>query len=164
MCLTEIFTTYLRYSSSPQNLLEVLRGNLRGNKSCSFDSPVNFTKNHKIHFQYNNHVKYPVLNKRLDLNGHTVRFFRVTSWPNTLFWNVFLVQKFHLRNKGQIYAKSRLFLLRLLMCPRGHFWVAPSLCFEARLSAKPMIWKWIFILMQIKLLIRKFLHFALFWM
>ena len=97
-----------------------------------------------------------MLNKRFDLNGHTVRFFRVTSWPNTLFWNVFLVQKFYLRNKGQIYAEPQLFLLRLLMCPKGYFRVTPSLCFKARLNVTPFIRKWIVILMQIKLHIRKF--------
>ena len=31
----------------------------------------------------------------------------------------------------------------------GHFQVAPSLCIKARLSAKPLIWKWDFILKQI---------------
>jgi len=39
-----------------------------------------------------------------------------------------------------------------------------SLYFEARLSAKLLIWKWIFILMEIKLIFtRKVLHLALFW-
>ena len=32
-----------------------------------------------------------------------------------------------------------------------HFRVASSLCFKARLSAKPLIWKWFFILMHLKL-------------
>ena len=27
----------------------------------------------------------------------------------------------------------------------GHFWVDPSLCFKARLIAKPLTWKWVFI-------------------
>ena len=41
-----------------------------------------------------------------------------------------------------------------------HFWVNPSLCFKARLSASPLIWKWLFfILMHIKLV----LHEALCW-
>ena len=34
----------------------------------------------------------------------------------------------------------------------GHFRIASSLCFKARLSAKPLAWKWFFILMQIKLI------------
>ena len=32
-----------------------------------------------------------------------------------------------------------------------HFRVASSLCFKARLRAKPFIWKWFFILMHLKL-------------
>ena len=32
-----------------------------------------------------------------------------------------------------------------------HFRVASSLCFKARLSVKPLIWKWFFILMHLKL-------------
>ena len=38
----------------------------------------------------------------------------------------------------------------------GHdFRVSQSLCFKARLSAKQVIWKWVFILMKIKLIITK---------
>ena len=40
----------------------------------------------------------------------------------------------------------------------------PNLCFKAKLSAKPLIWKWSFILMQIKLIIaRKVLNLASVW-
>ena len=40
----------------------------------------------------------------------------------------------------------------------------PSLCIKTRLSAQPLIWKWFFILMQIKLIFtRKFVHLASFW-
>ena len=42
------------------------------------------------------------------------------------------------------------------------FPVTPSLCFKARLRAKPLIWKGFFILMQ-KNLTRKVLHLASFW-
>ena len=34
----------------------------------------------------------------------------------------------------------------------GNFRVAPSLCFKARLSANPLIWKWFLIAIQIKLI------------
>ena len=34
----------------------------------------------------------------------------------------------------------------------GHFQVPPGLCIKTRLSAQHLIWKWIFILMQIKLI------------
>ena len=48
--------------------------------------------------------------------------------------------------------------------PIAHFRVPPSLCFKARLSAKPLIRKWVFILMQIKLIYtKKVLHLASFW-
>ena len=40
----------------------------------------------------------------------------------------------------------------------------PSLCIKTRLSAQPLIRKWLFILMQIKLIFtRKVVHFASFW-
>ena len=43
----------------------------------------------------------------------------------------------------------------------GHFWVAWSLCFKARLSAKALIWKYFLILMQIKpIFTPKVLHWA----
>ena len=45
----------------------------------------------------------------------------------------------------------------------GHFQVVPSLCFKARPSAKPLIGKWFFILVQINLLTRKVLLLASFW-
>ena len=46
----------------------------------------------------------------------------------------------------------------------GHFWVASRLCFKVRLSARPLIWKWFFILMQIKLIfITRVLQLAWFW-
>ena len=45
-----------------------------------------------------------------------------------------------------------------------HFRVVASLCFKARLSAKLLVWKWLRILMQIKLIFtRKVLHLALLW-
>ena len=46
----------------------------------------------------------------------------------------------------------------------GHFRVSPSLCIRTRLSAQPLIWKWFFILMQIKLIsTRKVVYLASFW-
>ena len=41
-----------------------------------------------------------------------------------------------------------------LLLSIGHFWVASSLCFKARLSAKPLLWNFviIIILIQIKLI------------
>ena len=44
-----------------------------------------------------------------------------------------------------------------------HFLVAPSLCLKARLSAKPLIWKWFFLLVWRNLKRRKVTHLALFW-
>ena len=46
----------------------------------------------------------------------------------------------------------------------GHFRVPPDLCIKTRLSAQPLIWKWFFILMQVKLILsRKVVHLASFW-
>ena len=46
----------------------------------------------------------------------------------------------------------------------GHFRVSPGLCIKTRLSAQPLIWKWVFILTQIKLIFtRKVVHLASFW-
>ena len=48
-----------------------------------------------------------------------------------------------------------------LQAIRGHFRVPPGLCIKTRLSAQPLIWKWFFILMQIKLIFtRKVVHLA----
>ena len=46
----------------------------------------------------------------------------------------------------------------------GHFWVPPGLCFKTRVGVKPLIWKWFFILIQIKLIFtRKVVHLISFW-
>ena len=46
----------------------------------------------------------------------------------------------------------------------GPFRVPPGLCMKTRWSTQPFIWKWFFILMQIKLIfIRKVVHLASFW-
>ena len=46
----------------------------------------------------------------------------------------------------------------------GHFQVPPGLCIKTRVSAQPLIWKWFFILMQIKLIFtRKVVHLASLW-
>ena len=60
---------------------------------------------------------------------------------------------------------NKLPAIYLLLCYTiGHFRVPPGLCFKTRLSAQPLIWKWFFILMQIKLLsTRKVVHLASFW-
>ena len=46
----------------------------------------------------------------------------------------------------------------------GHFRVAQGLCSKERLSAKPLIWIWLFIFKQMKFIsTRKVLHLASFW-
>ena len=46
----------------------------------------------------------------------------------------------------------------------GHFWVPQGLCIKTRLSAQPLIWKWFFIRMQIKLIVpRKVVHLVSIW-
>ena len=53
---------------------------------------------------------------------------------------------------------------RLLASLKFHFRVVPRLCFKARLSAKPLVEKWFFNLMQIKLIFtRKVLYLSSFW-
>ena len=52
----------------------------------------------------------------------------------------------------------------LLSYTTGNFRVPPGLRLKTRLSAQPLIWKWFFILMQIKLIsTRKVVHLASFW-
>ena len=56
----------------------------------------------------------------------------------------------------------------LLQCQKnrsiGHFRVPKNLTFTARLSAKPLIWKWFLIIMQIKIIFTtKVSHLASFW-
>ena len=58
---------------------------------------------------------------------------------------------------------SLCFCLQIVISIR-HFRVRPGLCIKTRLSAQPLIWKWFFILMQIKLIsTRKVEHLASFW-
>ena len=46
----------------------------------------------------------------------------------------------------------------------GHFRVPKSFAFKTRLSAKPLLWKWVLIMMQIKLIsTTKVSHLASFW-
>ena len=46
----------------------------------------------------------------------------------------------------------------------SHFRAHPGLCIKTRLRARPLIWKWFFILMQAKLILtRKVVHLASFW-
>ena len=63
-----------------------------------------------------------------------------------------------------ILEKILLFYSRQLILQIGHFRVPLGLCIKRRLSAQPLIWKWLFILVQIKLMFaRKVVHLALFW-
>ena len=69
--------------------------------------------------------------------------------------------------KGPIVDKI-FFLPRWKACVRrtklGHFRVPRNLAFKARLTAKPLIWKWFLIMMQIKLIFTtKVSHLASFW-
>ena len=60
--------------------------------------------------------------------------------------------------EGEETGKAKLSLNSTIL---GPFPVVLSLCFQARLSAKPLIWKWFLILTQIKLIFtRKVLHLA----
>ena len=60
------------------------------------------------------------------------------------------------------FSESR--IIQKIERPLVHFRVPSCLCIKTRLSAQPLIWKWFFILMQIKLTsARKVVHFASFW-
>ena len=43
------------------------------------------------------------------------------------------------------------------------FRVPPSLCIKTRVSAQPLIWKWFFIVVPIKLIFTRKVHLTLFW-
>ena len=59
------------------------------------------------------------------------------------------------------YAKVR----TVLQSTNRPFPSSPSLCFKTRSSAQPLIWRWFFILVQIKLIFtRKGVHLTSFWM
>ena len=77
-----------------------------------------------------------------------------------------IIRPYHLTSRLLSLAMSFKQAFRLKVAKRdqiGYFRVAPSLCFKAKLGAKPLIWKWRFILMQIKLIFtRKVLHLASF--
>ena len=61
-----------------------------------------------------------------------------------------------------ILEKILLFYSRQLILQIGHFRVPLGLCIKRRLSAQPLIWKWLFILVQIKLMFaRKVVHLVL---
>ena len=100
--------------------------------------------------------------------------------PVFLWWTLHFWYKY---NKYKFYFK-RIIIIMTIICTRvlsicrgtsffhsrqlilqiGHFWVPPGLCIRRRLSAQPLIWKWLFILVQIKLIFaRKVVHLASFW-
>ena len=56
------------------------------------------------------------------------------------------------------------FKLKVITILQGHFRVSLGLCIKTMLSAQPLIWKWFFIVMQIKLnFTRKAVHLASYW-
>ena len=65
-------------------------------------------------------------------------------------------------NKGNYHLNLMYVLIYLSLI--GHFRVPKNLTFKARLSAKPLLWKWVLIMMQIKLIFTtKVSHLASFW-
>ena len=57
------------------------------------------------------------------------------------------------RRGGIIQLISKRAILWGIKCKEiGHFRVPPGLCIKTKLSAQPLIWKWFFILMQLKLI------------
>ena len=82
-----------------------------------------------------------------------------------------LAQHFSIRFSHYLRTSSRLTWEKLYAIFRnsfwwqiGHFWVPPGLRIKTKLSAQPLIWKWFFIFMQIKLFsTRQVVHLASFW-
>ena len=65
---------------------------------------------------------------------------------------------------GQILPMTTFGSERVNTLLTSHYRVTPSLCFKARQSTKPLSWKWLFIPMQMKLIITgKNLHLASSW-
>ena len=84
-----------------------------------------------------------------------LRFLLVAPSPSKIIW-----KKEKLNTRKQ---KKKTFWLSPFKIT-GHFRVPKNLTFKARLSAKPLIWKWFLIMMQIKLIFTtKVSHLALFW-
>ena len=88
---------------------------------------------------------------------------------NWLIWIVSFAYKLNSHYDGiglasQFWQMESALRRGLLVVTLGHFRVASSLCFKARLSLKSLAWKWCFILIQIKLIFtRKVLRLAWFW-
>ena len=81
------------------------------------------------------------------------------------------------RNEEAVnFTRNTIYLLKVFLLPTlstsilficlwiGHFRVSKNLISQARLSAKPLTWKWVLIMMQIKLIFTtKVSHLASFW-
>ena len=66
----------------------------------------------------------------------------------------------HVRNEFTLISPRGLGLLLKI----GHFQVPAGLCIKTRVSTQPLIWKWFFILMQIKAnFTKRVVHLASFW-
>ena len=77
--------------------------------------------------------------------------------------NKLIIRSYYLKCKSWFNLERRLGTSEIRITI-GHFRVSPSLCIKTRLSAQPLIWKWFFILVQIKLnFTRKVEHLASFW-
>ena len=113
----------------------------------------------KYHVQIMLLFVYTTTHKRFVI--FTCRYFKLS-------WNTTVLSQSNCRNFWCSSISTRipcqicnLFYLPLTI---GHFRVFPGLCIKTRLSAQPLIWKWFFILVQIKLIFtRKVLRLASFW-
>ena len=110
----------------------------------------------------NKHIKGQWLSPR----PYTITNYLITKGylsTNSLGLRLPVCENLTIFKKSFILTKSHLFPFSPSLSV-DHFQVAASLCFKVRLSAKPQIREWFYILMQTKLsLTRKVLHFTSFW-
>ena len=96
---------------------------------------------------------------QLNFNGLDL-LFKITFW----YWNVLLSLVATDGRDGHIYLLSQLFFnMPPIKTNKQKKWHLVCITFKARLSAKPLTWKWFLIIMQIKLIFTtKVSHFASF--
>ena len=99
---------------------------------------------------------------RLVRTGYGVRVLSLqinylASWTGCLFWPEAFKRVWRLAMSGLLLGYSQFVFKNAI----GHFRVPPDLRIKTRFSVQPLIWKWLFILMQIKLIFtRKVVHLA----
>ena len=120
-------------------------------------------------------MSFPILRRSPCLCRYYLTHFYVAVFfaISSCLMSLFLGHNFTLTRprRWTFHSAYQFFLFSVTKEPRldktlsiGHFRVPPGLCIKTRLGAQPLIWKWFFILMQIKLIsTRKVKHLTSFW-